>query len=96
MFKKDSITIIVFNKVSIIITILLNKTKVINNCVSCYKKNLTNCEVIFTCITIVVQAIIDIYVYKQTNVTFIKVVKLKKKSKSRQKKQNSKTKILNK
>ncbi len=75
---------------------LLNKAKIINNCVSCYKKNSTNREIILTCITITAQTITNIYIYKRTNVTFIKVVRLKKKSKSRQKKQNSKTKILNK
>ena len=80
--KKDSITIIIFNKVFVTITILSNKTKLINNCVSCYKKNLINCEVMLTCITIVAQVIINAHVYKRTNNIFIKVARLKKKSKS--------------
>jgi len=75
---------------------LLNKTKLINNCVSRYKKNLFNREVILTCINIIAQAITNAHVYKRTNVILIEVVKLKEKSKSRQKKQNSKTRILNK
>ncbi len=70
--KEDFVTII----------ILSNKTKIINNCVSCYKKNLTNCKVMFICIIIIAQAIANAYVYKQTNITFIKVVKLEKKNKS--------------
>ena len=52
--KKNFVNIIVFNRVSITITILLNKIKLIINCVFCYKKNLTNCEVIVTCITIII------------------------------------------
>lgn len=75
---------------------LPNKTKIINNCVSRYKKNLTNREVMFTCIIIAAQVVANAHVYKQTNVTFIKATKLKKKSKSRQKRQNNKTRILNK
>jgi len=94
--KEDSVTITVFNKVSITIAMLPNKTKIINNCVSRYKKNLTNREVMFTCIIIAAQVVANAHVYKQTNVTFIKATKLKKKSKSRQKRQNNKTRILNK
>jgi len=80
--KEDFVTIIVFNKVFVTIIILSNKTKIINNCVSCYKKNLTNCKVMFICIIIIAQAIANAHVYKQTNITFIKVVKLEKKNKS--------------
>jgi len=80
--KKDFVTIIVFNKVSIIIAISLNKTKIINNCVAYYKKNLINCKVMFTCITIVAQTIINAYIYKRTNNILIEIVRLKKKSKS--------------
>jgi len=36
----------------------------------------------FICIIIIAQAIANAYVYKQTNITFIKVVKLEKKNKS--------------
>ena len=80
--KKDFVTIIVFNKVFVTIIILSNKTKIINNCVARYKKNSINCEVIFTCITIVVQTITNTHIYKRTNNILIEIAKLKKKSKS--------------
>jgi len=76
-------------------TISLNKTKIINDCVSRYKKNSTNCEIILICITIIAQVVTNTHVYKRTNIILIEVVKLEKKSKSRQKKQNNKTRVLN-
>ncbi len=94
--KKDFVIIIAFNKVFVTIAMSPNKTKIINNCVVRYKENSINCEVILTCITIVAQTITNTHVYKRTNNILIEIVKLEKKSKSRQKKQNSKTKVLNK
>jgi len=42
----------------------LNKIELINNYVFRYKKNLTNCEVILTYITIIAQVIINAHIYK--------------------------------
>ena len=74
----------------------LDKTKIINNCVVRYKKNSINCEIMLTCIIIVAQAMANAHIYKQTNDILIEIAKLEKKSKSRQKEQNNKTKVLNK
>jgi len=76
-------------------TMSSNKTKLINNCVARYEENSTICEVMLTCMIVIAQAMTNAHLYKRTNDTLIEVAKLEKKSKSRQKKQNNKTKILN-